>query len=369
VKSPSDTKSTEQNQRAVVLALADVTQVIWHMPYFELLAQGSPTGKLLIIARPRQDVRRLISNLPYVDSVLDLEIFAGGRHAGWGGISVLARDLQDLGVGEIFVLDPSYRYGFAAMRAKVPRRFGYGQGLQRMFLFLNRGRPLPTPYSRAHPVDKARAFFKANNLGKPSGPPIFHPPASWLSSFKRIAADVRPPFVALGIGATDDAKQWGADRFGELAKRLIEESNVSILLVGGKGDLDMASAVRRQAGHGERIVDLVGKTVEPTLGGIASSAAFLGNDAAHLHMGAVTGVPCIGIFGASAAKTPDRRIQRLSPPSGYVQNQNQMDMITVNMANDALLPYLEAAGRIPVATGSLQEMEQMSPEDAREADS
>jgi hypothetical protein len=46
-----------------------------------------------------------------------------------------------------------------------------------------------------------------------------------------------------------------------------------------------------------------------------------------------------------------------------------MDMITVNMANDALLPYLEAAGRIPVATGSLQEMEQMSPEDAREADS
>jgi heptosyltransferase III len=135
------------------------------------------------------------------------------------------------------------------------------------------------------------------------------PPTPYLWStprHEREAANLIPggtSVVAVGPTANWGAKQWRAERFAELARRITETGQI---LAGARIAVMAAAHERSQilpilsAFPPERMIDLVGKTdLLTAAAALKRTALFIGNDTGLMHIAAAVGVPTLGLFGPS----------------------------------------------------------------------
>jgi len=132
-------------------------------------------------------------------------------------------------------------------------------------------------------------------------------PRLWLlDSHRRRAQELMPangPLLALGPTANWRGKEWPADRFVALARRLCERggalAGARIAVFGAASERAAAAPVL--AGLPEdRVIDLVGRADLPTVGACLERASlFVGNDSGLMHLAAAAGAPTLGLFGPS----------------------------------------------------------------------
>jgi len=111
------------------------------------------------------------------------------------------------------------------------------------------------------------------------------------------------PVLAIGPAANWRGKQWRAERFAELARRLTAPTGI----LGGARVAIMAAAHERpqampvlQAVPAERCIDLVGRTDLLTAAAVLRrTTLFIGNDTGLMHISAAMGTPTVGLFGPS----------------------------------------------------------------------
>jgi heptosyltransferase-1 len=100
-------------------------------------------------------------------------------------------------------------------------------------------------------------------------------------------------FVLLNPGAGWGAKQWPAERFGCVAKRLAEDGLLALVNF-GPHEQDLAKAVEAASGTAARgiacsLTQLIAFTRRARL--------FIGGDTGPMHLAAALGVPVVAIFG------------------------------------------------------------------------
>ena len=120
--------------------------------------------------------------------------------------------------------------------------------------------------------------------------------------------------VVMVPGARSHLKRWGAEKFAEVADRLIERDNAQVLLAGEEAERPIAdqviAAMRRKA------TDLVGKTTVRQLADLLSHAKLVvTNDNACLHMASMAGAPTVAVFGP----TDERKYGPRAPGSAVVR--------------------------------------------------
>jgi ADP-heptose:LPS heptosyltransferase len=111
------------------------------------------------------------------------------------------------------------------------------------------------------------------------------------------------PVLALGPAANWRAKEWPAQNFIELAKRLTHVgapfAGARIAVFGGPSERAAALPVI-EAFPAERVIDLVGRTdVLTSAACLARCAFFVGNDSGLMHLAAAVRIPTLGLFGPS----------------------------------------------------------------------
>jgi heptosyltransferase I len=100
-------------------------------------------------------------------------------------------------------------------------------------------------------------------------------------------------FVLLNPGAGWGAKQWPAERYGEVGRRLAE-NGLKALINYGPGEEDLGSAAEGASGGGAlkftgSLTQLIALTRRARL--------FIGGDTGPMHLAAALRVPVVGIFG------------------------------------------------------------------------
>ena len=120
---------------------------------------------------------------------------------------------------------------------------------------------------------------------------------SWLAE-RGVAGDRR--IAALNPGASWPAKTWSADRFAELARRMIEALDLRVLLVAEPGRREATEGLADMVGHTCPVVETGSLTRLAAL--IRRCDLFVSNDCGPMHIAAAVGTPTIGLFGPSSPR-------------------------------------------------------------------
>lgn len=106
-------------------------------------------------------------------------------------------------------------------------------------------------------------------------------------------------FVAFQLGASENIRRWPAGFFAALGDRLWREENVCPVLLGGKGETELA---RRYAQAAKApFIDLCGQTgLADLAAALCSCRLLVTNDTGTMHYAAGLGVPVLAVFLATA---------------------------------------------------------------------
>ena len=190
--------------------------------------------------------------------------------------------------------------------AGIPRRVG-PDSLGRGFSLTDR---VPLSSSPAHLQHQAEVYLDlARALGLPIDAPRmrFEPTAQERQSVSRPSRLRVALFSGGGSNPGMDltAKRWPLARYQELARRLIQELDAQLLLIGGPGDVplnqQLQDALKVKGTQEDTIINITGKT---SLGELAAQleqcALFIGNDSSPMHLAAAVNIPVIAIFGPTS---------------------------------------------------------------------
>jgi heptosyltransferase III len=160
------------------------------------------------------------------------------------------------------------------------------------------------------------------------------------------------PVLAIGPAANWRGKQWRAERFAEVARRLTAAGE---LLAGARVAVLAAAHERGQAEPvlaaiaPARRIDLVGRTELLTAAAVLRRCAlFVGNDTGLMHIAAASGVPTLGLFGpspvetyapwgarAEVAQTSEPRMAMFPPGFDHRTTDTLMDSLSVEAVEAA----------------------------------
>ena len=301
-----------------------IGDLMWHLPTIRAIAATTPEGRVVLVARPSSRAAEVLKVEPSVARVLYAPHYKD-RLKGLRETLDFHRLCKAEKPRAVWILEKIDRPAIAAFLAGVPERrgFGLGHGQER---FLNRGPFLPKAMRPAHRLDKLAAFEAAHGLAVASREPALKLDPDAIAAVKARYADRPGPWLCLGIGASEPARTWPAERFAQTAERLSDLFG-TVFWVGGPHEAQAAKAAIGALPGNVVACDL---PLDQSAALIALSAGFLGNDSGALNVAAAVGTPCVGLMGTAPVPAYSRWLTRLDGGEGRIAD------ITVDQAVDAV---------------------------------
>jgi lipopolysaccharide heptosyltransferase II len=190
----------------------------------------------------------------------------------------------------------------------------------------------------------------ARHLGIEAREPIFElPPAPEAAArAERIVTELGSAPIAIHVGATKPANRWEPERFGELARALLERFGTPVCLTGGPSDRESATVA---AGADPRIRDLCGATTLLELAELQRrSRLVISCDSGPMHLAAAAGATVIALFGPSDERRtgpwgPRHVVVRTSPecaPCGAKQCSQPRHHCMLDLTVERVLAAVES---------------------------
>ena len=313
----------------VAQPLPGIGDMIWHLPHLRALRDAAPAGATLHVwTKRRSAADQLLAGQGIAEDVqwLGRDPSAPTRGLTDGALD-LARRLRSHRYDMAIVLHHGSTLASLLAAAGIPRRHGYGVGLQRFFL-----RPpfLTREQAASHPHAQATAWLAAAQIAIADPEPSLIVTPAARAEARAALGFGDAPFVAFGIGSSEPEKQWGAERFAALADRLAEAGHGPVVPVGGPAECDLAAGIVSHATTA-RVVPAIGLPLGQAAATLAAATVLIGNDTGMLNLAAAVGTRAIGLFGATPPLEHARRIEAVRP-----LGTGGMDAISVDAVLDAV---------------------------------
>lgn len=209
----------------------------------------------------------------------------------------------DIGI----LLTNSFSTALWMWRTGTRKRFGYNRDGRRLFL--------TTPITVTPKLAAAHMTDYYLNIAVEAGArPDSRQPVPIVSAEGKIAAaEVLSKYNISGdyaliapVSAYGGVKDWPADRYAEVARKLAEE--MPVLITGSRGQAEQCNAIATAAG--KEVTSIAGETGLAGFMGITSQAKlFLGGDSGGAHLAAGFGIQTTVIYGI----TEPSRTKQLGP--------------------------------------------------------
>ncbi len=226
--------------------------------------------------------------------------------ATWPAVRAFLHTLRERGYDLVVDAQGLARSGLFAAATRAPRRVGLFNAAELGWLGLTEGVNAPR---NLHTVDRmmlvARAAGGLDGAAQPdmrlysSGPD-----RSFVQRKLGLGSDGRGDYVLLAPTTRWPAKQWPADRFATLARRLLDPTSAGgagvdrVVFVGASHERTQCEPLAALARMEPRVVDLVGRTeIGQLMATIEPARLVIASDSAALHMAVGFDRPLIGLFG------------------------------------------------------------------------
>ena len=337
---------TPPEARIAVFLPNRVGDAIQATPALRALRHGSG-GQALITGVGPPAIGELLEGLPFLDSFLVRPAPAGRLER----LASTVRLFRTLRPDLALLLTNDRGSAAAAWLARVPSRIGadhYGRGsllTRAVPVRRERGRPVPVPMIEFY-LDLAR---EAGYPGEDRRTELATTRADEAAADRVWTAFgpgmERPVAVLANASASGPAKLWPVSAMAELARRLVRDRGLRVLLLHGPGEEERARQTAVAAGCGGVC------TLAPVPASIGLAKAcirrarlLVSTDSGPRHMGPALGVPTVSLFGPTdpawtdpgtpldlpiraAQRCPSRQGQSCAPQQRACMNDLTVDSV------------------------------------------
>jgi len=277
----------------LVVSVNWLGDVVFSTPVYRALKENFPGARVTALAVPR--VRDVLALCTDVDEVMQYDEEGDDRPL-IAKILLIAR-LRARNFDAVFILRPSFSRTVIMCMAGIPLRAGFKTkntaGLVN-FPVDDQG------LDEQHRSDVYLRVLEGCGLTVRDRVCRLKVSAEALNSVDLLLAarGITPgqPFIVLNTGGNWNLKQWPWQRFAELARRIVQERKIKVVLTGASGDVDRVEKVA--ALSSVKPVELAGVTDMQGLAAVFSrSQAVVSSDSGPLHLASALGVKTVAVFG------------------------------------------------------------------------
>jgi len=276
--------------------------VILSTPVLTAVKQRYPDAYIAMMVQPY--ARELVEGHPDVDEVLHDDI--NGDHQGLRRFFRLVADLKKHRFDVAIVLHPTLRLALLVFLARIPLRVG--TGYRAYSLLFNKRVFHHRKHSDNHELDLNLELLQAIGVENQDFDFKFHIPQNAEETIEQVLRKRKTPgqpLVVLHAGSGGSARDWSAERFGQLALKLKKELNACVVLSGVKTEKELADRVQTTAQT--ELVRLDGKLSIKELAALLRKADLLiANSTGPLHLAVAVGTQVIGLFCPIKPCLPNR---------------------------------------------------------------
>jgi heptosyltransferase-2 len=281
------------------------------LPALKAIRKALPERHISLLVKPW--VASIFENNPDINEI----ILYNETSKGVAGKFRLSRMLSKKNFCSAILLQNAFDAAFIAFLAGIRQRIGYARDGRSAFL--STAVTVPTDEKKTHQIH----YYL--NLVRQTGLPAEHSiPYVYLTMNERLQArgllkDMKRPVLGVNPGATyGSAKRWFPERFAEVADWFIKDTGGSIVLFGGKSEVEIADEIYIKTNSEFRtlnsVVSLAGKTsLRELITLISECDVFVTNDSGPMHIAYAVRTPFAVIFGSTEP-------QLTGPPQGYEGN-------------------------------------------------
>jgi ADP-heptose:LPS heptosyltransferase len=284
----------QEPQTILVVEYWFLGDLVMVTPFLKNLRLHYPKAHIAMIANPR--VVSMLEGQDLVDEIIPVRVPWAQQMArrkkyfsrSWAEYIRCIRCLRARGFDLGFTVRADIRDNFLLWACKVRQRVGYGYGYGGSLLT----DIVPPDLSRPHYAD--RWLHLLEHLGKPV---LDRLPELKVGTDQRAFAkrflvekglDSKDVLIGFHSGARNEVRQWGNEKFLEVAQRLTESFPVKILWFQDPGAPEMPN------GRGFIPVTL---PLNEFLAVLSECKLIICNDTGPMHMASGLGIPVVAVFG------------------------------------------------------------------------
>jgi heptosyltransferase I len=302
----ADSITHEDIQRILIVRLSSMGDVIQTLPAAVTLREAFPQATLgwlieerwaellCALSEPRSGARS--PQRPLVDIVhtVNLKRWRSSLFASqtWERIAAGLSDLRAVGYQVALDLQGAVRSAILARWSSAPTVYGASHPRENIASAWYTRKVVT---QQKHVVERY-AEVAQGLIGHPGSVPrgVFpYDPMAEESVTKRLSQQGITQFAILNPGAGWKAKQWPAERYGEVAKALAQQGLKSIVNF-GPGEQELARSAEAASGGAAAPMSF---SISELIALTRRARVFIGGDTGPMHLAAALQIPVVAIFG------------------------------------------------------------------------
>lgn len=268
-------------------ALGDITHVL---PVVNAIRSHWPQTRVSWIIGCLE--RRLLRDVGGV------EFIEFDKRGGLKAIRALRSQLRDRRFDVLLHMQVAARANLLSRLVHAPLRLGWDHARSRDLHHWSINHSVPAaPFQ--HQVEGFLSF--AHTLGAPPAEPRWNIPVAedeqaWVS--RQVDADAK--LLVISPCSSHPLRNWSAERYARVADYAALELGMQVVLSGGPGSLESATAAEIESAMQASPINLVGKDTLPRLIALLARAnVVISPDAGPAHLASALGTPVIGLYAAT----------------------------------------------------------------------
>lgn len=280
--------------KILVFRLSSIGDIILTTALLRCLRNEFPHAQIDFVVK--KQFAPILRCVPYISNVIELD-----TKQGFVGIESLKNQLHANHYDAMLDIHKNWRSFYIRKTINANCTYTFNKHVFRRWVLTTFHKDI---YKEVRPV-YLRFIDAAAPIGvKPDGEGTeLIVPQDILQSVDNIYAtnhlDISKPIIAFCPGASFTNKQWPTEKFAELAKRIVSDLDIQVVLIGGKNEQVMCDTIIEQSSP--KVVSLAGALdLSQSIAALSRVKATVANDTGMLHASEALGVPVVGIYGATA---------------------------------------------------------------------
>ncbi len=277
-------------QDLCIVLLGSIGDVARGLALVSPIKSRYPDARITWIVEPKS--KDLLALNPKIDRVV---VF--NRATPWRSILELRKELGSTSFDITLDLQRHFKSGFFSRLTRAKRIIGFDRRSSKEFNWLFSTEHIPCNSASVPKIERYLSFLPMIDVEIPKTLDF----GIRESSLQLDVPDSVPQsgaYLTFILGSSWRSKDWFLDGYLKLARKILDNSQYSIVIVGD--NLQKENGDKLVAECGKRVVNLAGKTsLKSAIGVIARSKLLIGPDSGPGHIAAALEVPQVSMFGAT----------------------------------------------------------------------